>query len=89
MSWVTIPGTGDMDITSQNTFLGGKVLVTDAIGVGSGSATFPASIDGILMQEVAAAPSSGDLTIGGVLYVLSGGLHFMGNAGTVTVVASP
>jgi hypothetical protein len=34
------------------------------------------------------APGSGDISNGGWLYVQSGGLHFMGAQGTVTIVGS-
>ena len=43
----------------------------------------------MLMRNTVTPPTSGDVTSGGIFYVLSGGLHYMGQNGTVTVVASP
>lgn len=45
--------------------------------------------DGFMrIEEVGTAPSSGDISSGGALYVQSGALHFMGVNGQVTVVAT-
>ena len=46
----------------------------------------------MLIKDVNVAglsPAPGNNTLGGWLYVQSGGLHFMGTAGTITVVGSP
>jgi len=82
MAWPTIPGSGNLTIDGQ--FL---VQSTHSILVGGGS-NIASGQNVIAIANTLDAPNSlGGLT-GGVLYVLSGSLIYMGATGTITSLAA-
>ena len=84
--------TGNMSLQSVNvqswamvSSAGNLLMGIERTNVGSARGAF-----GMTDVDVTGlAPNSGNLSEGGWLFVQSGGLHFMGAAGTVTVVGSP
>lgn len=82
MAWITVPGTGDLTVD-------GVFKTASHNNVEIGETTGPASGQNVLVfANAATAPVSLAGLVGGILFVQSGHLQYMGQHGTLTVVAS-
>jgi len=82
MGWTGSPGSGALTVDGTVTLTAsGSFLVGSGANVASG-------VGVLAIGNVHTVPSSLASLIGGVLYVQSGGLYFMGGRGQVTLVAS-